>query len=130
FVDLAAGIAPDRDEYLRAVARVIDSACFAGGPEVEAFERELAAACAVPHAVAVSSGTDALICALRALGVGAGDEVIVPPNSFFATAEAVTWCGARPVFADVRDDTLHLDPAEVERRLSPRTRVVIAVHLF
>jgi dTDP-4-amino-4,6-dideoxygalactose transaminase len=130
FVDLSAGIGPDRDQYLQALAGVMDSARFSGGPEVEAFEQEFAALCGARHAAAVSSGTDALILALRALGVARGDEVIVPPNSFFATAGAVSWCGARPVFADVREDTLAIDAAEVERRLSPKTRAVVAVHLF
>ena len=93
-------------ELLRAVERVLDGGAFILGPEVAAFEEEFAAFCGARHAVGVSNGTSALYLALRALGIGEGHEVIVPPITFCATANAVVYQGARPVFADVRDDTL------------------------
>jgi dTDP-4-amino-4,6-dideoxygalactose transaminase len=130
FVDLAAGVRPLREELLAAFAQVIDSAHFVGGPQVAEFERAFAARCGAPHGVAVKTGTDALLLALRALGVGPGDEVVTAANSFFATAEAIALAGARPVFADVRDEDLLLDPARVEECLTQKTRVVIPVHLY
>ncbi len=119
-----------RQDLEDAYRRVMRSGRYILGPEVEAFEREAAEYLGVEHAVAVSSGTDALIVALKALGVGQGDEVIVPAFSFVATAEAVVRVGARPVFADVEPDTLTLDVAEVQSRATPRTRAVIPVNLF
>jgi len=130
FVDLRAGVQAHRDEYLQALTEVVDSAYFAGGPQVAAFEGEFADYCGTEHAVAVSTGTDALVLALRALGVGPGDEVITAPNSFFATAEAISHVGATPVFADVSDDTLLIDPARVKEAISERTKAVVPVHLF
>lgn len=130
FVDLKAGIAGNREAYLAACAEVIDSAWFAGGPNVSGFEDDFARYTGAEHAVAVCSGTDALIVALRALGVGAGDEVITAPNSFFATAEAITHVGARPVFADVLPQTLLLDPEAVAEVIGDATRAIIPVHLF
>lgn len=111
-----------------AVARVLASPWLAQGPEVPAFEAALAAATGTRHAVAVSSGTSALVVALGALGVGPGDEVLVPPLTFVATANAVLLCGATPRFVDVEPDTLNLDPKAVAARLGPRTRGAIAVH--
>ena len=111
-----------------AVLRALASPALAQGPEAEAFGAELARAVGVAHGVAVASGTSALAVALGALGVGAGDEVIVPPLTFVATANAVLACGARPRFADVEPDTLNLDPAAVARAVTPRTRGAIAVH--
>lgn len=130
FVDLKAGIRGKRDEYLAACAEVIDSAWFAGGPQVAGFEDEFARYCGAEHAVAVSSGTDALIVAMRAVGLGPGDEVITAPNSFFATAEAISHVGATPVFADVRPDTLLLDPDAVAAAITDKTRALAPVHLF
>jgi dTDP-4-amino-4,6-dideoxygalactose transaminase len=109
---------------------VLDSGGFIGGPAVSEFEAAFARYCGVPEAVAVRTGTDALVLALRALGVGPGDEVITAANSFFATAEAISHAGATPVLADVDDDTLLLDPADAARRVTPRTRCIIPVHLF
>jgi dTDP-3-amino-3,4,6-trideoxy-alpha-D-glucose transaminase len=118
------------EELMLAVERVAHSGAFTLGEEVEAFEREFAAYCGAGFAVGVASGTDALVLALRALGVGPDDEVIVPANSFIATAEAVTLVGARPRLVDV-DPVTHLLNAEiVERNLSARTRCVIPVHLY
>jgi dTDP-3-amino-3,4,6-trideoxy-alpha-D-glucose transaminase len=118
------------EELLEVVARVARTGGFTGGPEVEAFEAEFAAYCGTDHAIGVSSGTEALSMALRALGIGPGDEVIVPTNSFIATAEAVSWVGATPKLVDV-DPQSHLLTAEiVEAAIGPRTRCVIPVHLM
>jgi dTDP-4-amino-4,6-dideoxygalactose transaminase len=130
FVDLPALIQPSRAEYLAAFERLLDTGGFIGGPAVAEFEAAFAAYCGAPHAIAVRTGTDALVLALRALGIGAGDEVITAANSFFATAEAISHAGAKPVLADVDDATLLLDPADVVRRVTRRTRAVIPVHLF
>ena len=114
----------------RAIAGVIDSGRFILGPEVEAFERELAAFLGVRHVVGVANGTDAITIALRGLGVGPGDEVIVPSFTFYASAEAIPHTGARPVFCDVDPDTFCVTAETVERALTPATKAVIAVHLF
>jgi dTDP-3-amino-3,4,6-trideoxy-alpha-D-glucose transaminase len=118
------------EELLEAVRAVAATGAFTGGAAVESFERDYARWCEVPHAVGVSSGTEALVLALRALGVGPGDEVVVPANSFIATAEAVSIAGARPRFADVEEDTQLVSAATIERALSERVRCVIPVHLF
>ncbi len=129
FFDMAAEVAAIRPDLDAALARVLDSGQFIGGPECEGFERELAAAVGVGHAVGVSSGTDALLVVAMALGWGAGDEVVTTPLSFFATVEGVLRTGARPVFADV-DDRLLLDPEAAAAAVGPRTRAVMPVHLF
>ena len=118
------------EELLAAVARVAATAAFAGGPEVEAFEAEFADYCGTRHAVGLSSGTEALALALRALDIGQGDEVIVPANSFIATAEAVTLVGATPCFVDVDPTSALVTAAHVEPAIGPRTRAVIPVHLY
>jgi dTDP-4-amino-4,6-dideoxygalactose transaminase len=129
-VDLHLLHRPLGDELLSAAARVLASGRFILGPEVAAFERELAAAMGVATAVGVSSGTDALQALLLGLGVGSGDEVITTAYSFIATAEAIVRVGARPVFADVEPETLNLDPRAVSQRFSARSKAVLAVHLF
>lgn len=113
-----------------AVNRVLRSEQMAQGPEVEAFEAEFAAMCGVPHAVAVNSGTAALFVALAAHGIGPGDEVIVPPFSFVATANCVLMTGARPIFCDVRETDFNIDPEQIEAHISPRTRAIVPVHLY
>jgi perosamine synthetase len=115
------------EEDVQAVAEVLRSDWLTTGPAVERFERAIADFTGARHAVAVSSGTAALHAAVYALGIGPGDEVIVPPMTFVATANAVVFQGGTPVFADVDPGTLLLDPAEVERKITPRTRAVIAV---
>lgn len=128
FVDIAAQHASIRDELLVAIGRVIDSGMYVLGKEVEEFERRFADLCGVRYAVGLNSGTDALIFALRALGVGPGDEVITAANSFIASAGCAALVGARPVLADVGDD-YNLDPDSLERAITPRTKAIIPVHL-
>jgi dTDP-4-amino-4,6-dideoxygalactose transaminase len=128
YVNLAQQHQSLRDELLKAVAGVIDSGQFILGEETELFEKEFAALCGATHAVGVNSGTDALILALKALGIGQGDEVITAPNSFLASASCIVLAGATPKFADVRED-LSLDPEAVARAITPRTRAIIPVHL-
>ncbi|HEY5925660.1 MAG TPA: DegT/DnrJ/EryC1/StrS family aminotransferase [Kofleriaceae bacterium] len=130
FVDLVAWAKPSREEYLEAFATIIDTGAYVGGPQVGEFEAAFAAYCGAQHAAAVKTGTDALVLALRALGVRPGDEVITAANSFFATAEAIALAGAQPVLADVDDATLLIDIDDVARRVTPRTRCIIPVHLF
>jgi dTDP-4-amino-4,6-dideoxygalactose transaminase len=113
-----------------AVARVLGHSKFILGPEVAEFEKEITQKLGVAHAIGVASGSDALILALRAVGVGSGDEVIVPSFSFFATAGSVTHCGARPVFCDIRSDDYNIDPALVEMRITPKSKAIMPVHLF
>ena len=129
-VDLAAQHAEVADEVDAAFREVFRSTAFIDGPAVEAFEAAYAEFVGVRHCVGVSNGTDALELALRSCGVESGDEVLVPANSFVATAESVARIGAIPVFADVDATSLLIDPQEVEERLSPRTRAVVPVHLY
>lgn len=117
-------------EIRAAIERVLSTQQFVLGREGTALEEEIAALCGVAHGVGVASGTDALILALRACGVQPGDEVLLPTSTFVATGSAVSALGAKPVFADVRPETYNLDPAELERRVTPRTRAIIAVHLY
>ena len=129
-LDLQSEYAELRDEILPALDRVCKAATFVQGPEVEAFEREFADFCGIKHCVALSSGTAALHLGLLALGVQSGDDVITTPNSFLATAEAITYCGARPVFVDIDPATANLDPLLIERAITPRTRAILPVHLY
>ena len=129
-LDLTRQYAPLRDTIRETIDRVCDSQRFILGPEVEAFEKEAAAALGVAEAVGVSSGTDALLVALMALGVGPGDEVILPTFTFFATAGVVARLGARPVFADIDPVDFCLPASEIERLRTSRTKAVIPVHLF
>ena len=130
FVDLVAWAKPSRDEYLAAFAKVIDTGAFVGGPQVGEFETAFAQFTRAAHGIAVNTGTDALLLALRALGVGPGDEVITAANSFFATAEAISHAGATPVLADVDDATLLIDLDDAARRVTRKTKCIIPVHLF
>src|ERR1700693_6191041 len=130
FLDLQSHHVPMLEEINGAIREVIESAAFAGGPFVTQFEEDFAAFCNCPHAIGVGSGTEALWFVLLALGVGPGDEVITVPNSFMATAEAITYCGAKPVFVDVDEKTYTMDPAGLKSRLSVRTKAIIPVQLF
>src|SRR5262245_36745583 len=129
-LDLHAQYAPLRDKIIAAVTRVCDSQRYIMGPEITAFENEIADLIGVSHAVAVSSGTDALLLALMALDVKAGDEVITSTYSFFATAGAIARLGARPVLLDVDPVTFNLDPAAIATAISERTKAILPVHLF
>ncbi len=128
--DIHAPLAPLRAELDAAAERVIAGGSWILGPEVEAFEQEFADYLGAGQVIGVANGTDALTIALRALGVGPGDEVVVPAFTFYASAEAIVPTGARPVFCDVDPDTMMVSPETVRAALTPRTRAVIAVHLF
>jgi len=129
-LDLVAEHSPYRRELQTAFERVLDSGRFVLGPEVEAFEREIAAWIGVPHAIGVSNGSDALLLALQAVGVGLGDEVICPTYTFFATAGAVARLGAKPVFVDSAECCYNLRADQVAAKIGPKTKAIIAVHLF
>jgi dTDP-4-amino-4,6-dideoxygalactose transaminase len=129
-LDLAAQFAAIGGEIRTAVERVLSSQQFVLGREGAALEAEIATLCGVAHGVGLASGTDALILALRACGVRAGDEVLVPTFTFVATGSAVSALGATPVFADIRPETCNIDRAELERRVTPRTRAIVVVHLY
>lgn len=128
--DTSSALAPLREELRAAIARVLDSERYILGPEVEAFEREFATYCGARQAVGVANGTEAITIALRALGVGPGDEVVVPSFTFYASAEAIPPTGATPVFCDIDPATYCVTAGTVKAALSPRTKAVIAVHLF
>jgi dTDP-4-amino-4,6-dideoxygalactose transaminase len=129
-LDLSAQYEAISAEIRTAVDRVMASQQFILGREGAALEEEIAKLSGVAHGVGVASGTDALILALRACGVGTGDEVLLPPFTFVATGSAVSALGAKPVFADIRPDTYNIDPSELERRVTPRTRAIVVVHLY
>src|SRR5260370_4877004 len=129
-LDVSAQYAAIGAEIRTAVERVMASQQFVLGREGAALEEEIAKLCGVAHGVGVASGTDALILALRACGVRAGDEVLLPPFTFVATGTAASALGAKPVFADIRPDTYNVDPAEFERRLTPRTLAVVVAHPY
>ncbi len=129
-LDLSAQYTAIGAEIRTAIERVLSSQQFVLGREGAALEEEIAKLCGVAHGVGVASGTDALILALRACGVQAGDEVLLPPFTFVATGSAVSALGAKPVFADIRPETYNLDPGELERRTTPRTRAIVVVHLY
>src|SRR5262249_9080021 len=114
----------------QAVARVLASGQVILGPEVARLEEEVARYCGAGYGVGCASGSDALLLAVQALGIGTGDEVILPPFTFFATVVPVCRGGARPIFADIDPETCNLDPLQVENKISPRTRAIIPVHLF
>jgi dTDP-4-amino-4,6-dideoxygalactose transaminase len=130
FLDLKAQYNTIKEEIHSAIDAVIENTAFAGGPFVAKFEKEFAAFNDCKHAIASGNGTDALWLALFGLGVGKGDEVITVPNTFIATAEAISLCGAEPVFVDVDDKTCNMNPALIEKAITKKTRAIIPVHLF
>ena len=127
-VDVKAQYAPLIPELKERFAEVLESGRFIFGPEVEAFERESAAYLDVPHAIGVANGTDALVLALEAMGIGAGDEVICPSFTFYATSEAIARVGRDPGVRGHRTGHLNLDPADVAARITPRTKAIMPVH--
>jgi dTDP-4-amino-4,6-dideoxygalactose transaminase len=129
-LDLAAQARSVEAEVKEAVIRVLDSQRYVLGPEVEALENEIASFCGVGHGVAVRNGSDALVMSLMALGIGPGDDVIVPTFTFFATAGSVARVGAKPVFVDVLPDTFNIDPDAVAAAVNSRTRAIMPVHLY
>lgn len=130
FLDLKSAYSELKDEFDSAVAKVMESGYFVLGPNVDAFEREYAAYLGVKHCIGISNGLDALHIALVALGVGPGDEVIVPANTYIATWLAVTYTGATPVPVEPVESTYNLDPAKIEAAITPKTKVILPVHLY
>jgi dTDP-4-amino-4,6-dideoxygalactose transaminase len=130
FIDLRAQFESISEEVIGGIQGVLESCSFAGGPFVARFEEEFASFCSTDFAVGVGSGTEALWAALLCLGIGGGDEVITVPNTFVATAEAIRFCGAKPVFVDIDQETYTIDPQRVQDVITPRTRAVVPVHLF
>jgi dTDP-4-amino-4,6-dideoxygalactose transaminase len=129
-VDLGAQFAPIKHEVMAAIEEVLDSMHLFLGPSNAAFEEEFAAYCGTRACVTVGNGTDALHLALRAAGIGPGDEVITVAHTFFATTEAIVLAGATPVFVDIQPDTYLIDPEQIEARITPRTKAIVPVHLY
>ena len=129
-LDLKGEYAIFEADVRRAIDAVLESQQFINGPQVRDLETRIAELVGTNHAVAVGTGTDAILVALMAIGVSAGDEVITTPFTFFATAGCVHRCGAKAVFADIEPDTFNIDPADIEKRITPRTRAILPVHLF
>jgi dTDP-4-amino-4,6-dideoxygalactose transaminase len=130
YLDLKAQIKPLRAEIDAAIARTIDNCSFCLGPDVAQFEKDFAKFCGAAHCVAFNSGTSALHVAMRLLNIGPGDEVVTTPFTFVATSWAISYVGAKPVFVDIDDATFNLDPARVEKAITPRTKAVMPVHLY
>jgi len=130
FVDLKAQYDGIKEEIDKAISDVISKTAFVGGPFLESFEKSFASFCGVKNCVGVGNGTDALYIALRALGIGPGDEVITVANSFIATSEAITMTGARVVFVDINPRTYNIDVTKIEEKVTPRTKAIIPVHLY
>jgi dTDP-4-amino-4,6-dideoxygalactose transaminase len=129
-LDLQGQYLPLRNEIRRAIDEVCDQQALILGPHVERFERNLAAYCQTKHAIGVSSGTDALLCSLMGIGIQAGDEVICPSFTFFATAGSIARLGAIPVFAEIDPRTFNLDPNRIAEKITPKTKAIMPVHLF
>ncbi len=130
YLDLKAQYETIADEITTALQKVLDNSAFAGGPFVTQFEREFAAFCQSESAIGLGSGTAALWLALKGLGIGNGDEVITTANTFIATAEAISVCGARPVFVDIDEQTYNINPELLEAAITPKTKAIIPVHLY
>ena len=119
-----------KDEINKAIEKVLKNGQYILGPEVKAFEKEIAEYLGVRYAIGVANGTDALVLSLRALGIGPGDEVITTPFTFFATAEAVSQVGATPVFVDIDPDTYNINPDLIEEKITEKTKAILPVHIF
>jgi dTDP-4-amino-4,6-dideoxygalactose transaminase len=130
FLDLKAQYETIANEITTALQKVLDKSAFAGGPFVAQFEKEFAAFYQSKSAIGLGSGTAALWAALKGFGIGYGDEVITAPNTFIATAEAISMCGARPVFVDINEQTYNINPELIEKTITPRTKAIIPVHLY
>jgi len=130
FMDLKTQYESIKGDINTAINNVIEKTAFASGPFVKKFEEEFAAFCGIKQCIGVGSGTEALWLALLGLGIGPGDEVITVPNTFIATAEAISFCGAKPVFVDVDEKTYNMNPALVDAAITPKTKAIIPVHLF
>lgn len=130
YLDLHAQIQPLRQELEAAFARTLDQCSFCLGPDVVRFEKDFATFCGARHAIAYNSGTSALHIAMRLLDIGPGDEVITTPHTFVATSWAIAYVGAKPVYVDIEDATFNLDPALIERAITPRTKAIMPVHLY
>lgn len=130
FLNLRATHDALKAEIASAIQEVIEASAFAGGPFVTKFEQDFAAYCGVKHAVGLGHGTEALWLPLLASGIGPGDEVITVPSTFMATAEAISYCGARPVFVDIEEQSYTMNPALIEKAITPKTKAIIPVHLF
>ena len=130
YLDLKAQLKPLRAEIDAAIARTLDNCSFCLGPDVAQFEKDFAAFCSAQHALGFNSGTSALHVAMLLLGVGPGDEVITTPYTFIATSWAISYCGAKPVYVDIDEATFNLNPALIERAITPRTKAVLPVHLY
>ena len=129
-IDLTRDFKKHKKEYMAAIEAVCEETAFSGGRFADQFDREFAAYCGVPYAAGVNNGTSALHCAMMALGIGPGDEVIVPANTYIATAWGVTYTGAVPVFVDCTADTWEIDPDRIEEKITDRTKAIIGVHLY
>ena len=130
YLDLKAQLKPLRAEIDAAIARTLDNCSFCLGPDVAQFEKDFAAFCDAQHALGFNSGTSALHVAMLLLGVGPGDEVITTPYTFIATSWAISYCGAKPVYVDIDEATFNLNPALIEKAITPRTKAVLPVHLY
>ena len=129
-IDLTRDYQKHKKEYLAAMEAVCEETAFSGGKFADQFDREFAAFCGVPYAAGVNNGTSALHCAMLALGIGEGDEVIVPANTYIATAWGVTYTGAVPVFVDCTADTWEIDPNKIEEKITDKTKAILGVHLY
>ena len=129
-IDLKRNYEKYKDEYQAAFTKACELTSFSGGPCADEFDEEFASFCGVKYATGVNNGTSALQCAMLALGIGEGDEVIVPANTFIATAWGVTYCGATPVFVDCTPDTWEIDASKIEEKITDKTKAVIGVHLY
>ena len=129
-IDLSRDYEKHKEEYQKAIEQVCRDTAFSGGKYADRFDKEFAEYCHIPYAAGVNNGTSALHCAMAALGIGEGDEVIVPANTYIATAWGVTYTGATPVFVDCTADTWEIDPDKIEEKITEKTKAILGVHLY